>query len=150
MGQRRWDLAALPYLVLAISPALTLPISAVILASVPGCGNDEPWWELRRFEIALLPALADLLPFLWLVSGRPAVRRAAMIAGLLGAARYAVPQAAVLVYSVSSGGQASNSDCTISSFFAVGVLAPAMLVLWLVSLLIVAVILARARRVPPG
>ena len=150
MGERWWDRSLIPYLVLAVSPVLTLPISAILLASVPGCGDDEPWWELRHFEIALLPALADLLPFLWLLSRAPSARRAAIVAGLMGSTRYAIPQATTLVHSMSSGGQAMNSDCTISSQFAAAVLVPMMVVLWLVSALIVAVMLLRARRVPPG
>ena len=147
VGRQWWDRPALPYLILAASPLLTLPISAIVLGSIPDCGDDEPWWELRNFEIALLPSLADLLPFLWLVSGTPGVRRAAIVAGLMGSARYAIPQAATLVYSTSSGGQALNSQCTISSYFVL-VLAPIMLTLWLLSALIVAVILLRARRSP--
>ena len=142
MGQRWWDRSVLPYLVLALSPVLTLPISARILGAMPDCGEDEPWWELRYFELALVPALADFLPFLWLLSRAPGVRGAAIVAGLMGSARYAIPQAATLIYSMSSGG-----ECTISSYFAV-VLAPVMLTLWLVSALIVAVILIRARRIP--
>ena len=147
VGRRWWDRAALPYLMLAASPVLTLPISATVLGSVPDCGVDEPWWELRYFEIALVPSLADLLPFLWLVSGTPGVRRAAIAAGLMGSARYAIPQAATLIESMSSGGQALNSQCTISSPFVAG-LVPLILVLWLLSALIVAVILLRARRRP--
>src|SRR3972149_9523366 len=127
MGERWWDRSLIPYLVLAVSPVLTLPISAMPLASIPDCGDDEPWWQLRHFEIALLPALAVLLPFLWLVSGTPGVRGAAIAAGLMGSARYAIPQAATLIESMSSGGQALNSDCTISIFFVVAVLAPIML-----------------------
>jgi len=146
-GRRWWDRPALPYLLLAASPVLTLLISWIILASLPDCGEDEPWWELRHFEIALVPSLADLLPSLWLVSGTPGVRRAAIVAGLMGSARYAIPQAATLIYSTSSGGQALNSQCTISSYFVL-VLAPIMLTLWLLSALIVAVILLRARRSP--
>jgi len=149
MGQRWWDRSLIPYLVLAVSPVVALPISAILLASIPDCGDDEPWWELRQFELALLPALADLLPFLWLLSRAPGVRRAAIVAGLMGSARFAIPQAATLVFSMSSGGQASNSECTISSQFA-AVLAAVMLALWLVSALIVAVILLRARRVAAG
>ncbi len=146
MGQRWWDRSLLPYLVLAVSPVLTLPASRIILASIPDCGVDEPWWELRDFELALAPGLADLLPFLWLASGAPGVRRAAIVAGLLGSARYAIPQAATLMYSISYGGQESPG-CTISSFFA-ATLALAMLALWLVTALIVAVILLRARAIP--
>ena len=144
---RWWDRPALPYLMLAASPLLTLLISWIILASLPDCGEDEPWWELRHFEIALVPALADLLPFLWLVSGTPSVRGAAIAAGLVGSARYAIPQAATLMHSMSSGGQ-ENPGCTISVYFAVGVLGPIILALWLVSALIVAVTLLRAGRPP--
>src|SRR3990172_7196414 len=133
---------------LSISPVLTLPISFLLLGSIPDCGEDEPWWELRNFQIALVPALADLLPFLWLVSGTTGVRAAAIVAGLTGSVRYAIPQAATLMYSASSAGQASNSECTISSPFVAAVLVPVMLTLWLVSALIVAVILLRARRMP--
>ena len=147
MGRPWWDRPALPYLMLAVSPVLTLLISWIILASIPDCGEDEPWWELRHFEIALVPALADLLPFLWLLSGTPGVRGAAIVAGLMGSARYAIPQAATLIYSMSSGGQTLNSECTISIFFVAG-LVPIMLTLWLVSALIVAGILLRARSSP--
>ena len=144
MGQRWRDRAALPYLVLAVSPVLTFLIGWIILASLPDCGDDEPWWELRQFELALLPALADFVPFLWLVSTAPGVRRAATVAGLMGSARYAIPQAATLMYSRSYGVH-ENPECTISVYFA-GVLAPVMLALWLVSALVVAVILLRARK----
>jgi hypothetical protein len=123
--------------VLSLSPAVTLPLSAIILASVPDSGMDEPWWELRHLEIALLPGLADLLPFLWLVSRAPDVRRAAFVAGLLGMVRYAVPQAATLIYGTSYG--------EISIFFVLGILAPMMLTLWLVTLVIAAVMLLRGR-----
>src|SRR3989337_461583 len=142
-GRRWWDRPALPYLMLAVSPLLTLPINWIILGSIPDCGDDEPWWELRHFEIALAPALADILPFLWLVSGTPGVRRAAIVAGLMGSARYAIPQAATLIYSASSGEQALNSQCTISSLFAAAVLVPIMLTLWLLSALIVCRLLLR-------
>ena len=148
MGQRWWDPSVLPYLTLLITPVVTLPVSALLLQSIPDCGVDEPWWELRHFEIALAPALADLLPFLWLASSTPGVRGAAVVAGLMGTARYAVPQAATLIASISSTGQASNSECTISTFFVAAVLVPIILTLWLVSALIVAAILLRARRVP--
>jgi len=148
MGERWWDRSILPYLMLTLSPLLALPISLLILGSIPDCGEDEPWWELRHFEIALVPSLADFLPFLWLVSGKPGVRGAAIVAGLMGSARYAIPQAATLIYSMSSGGQALNSECTMSSLFAAAVLVPVMLTLWLVSALIVAVILLRAGRSP--
>jgi hypothetical protein len=147
VGQRWWDRPVLPYLVLAVSPVLTFPISAIILARLPDCGVDEPWWELRHFEIAFVPALADLSPLLWLASGRPEVRGAALLAGLVAAGRLAIPQAATLVYGLSSGGQAANPDCTVSSFFAAAVLGPMILALWLASLLIAAVLL-RAGRVP--
>jgi hypothetical protein len=109
--------------VLAISPVLTLPIARILLWVIPDCGDDEPWWELRHFQLALAPGLVDLLPFLWLLSRAPAVRRTALVAAVMGSVRYAIPQVATLIYSTSSGAQTSNADCTISSFF-VAALAP--------------------------
>ncbi len=144
-GQRRLNRWFLPYLVLSVSPALTLPISLNILFSLPDCGIDEPWWELRHFEIALLPALADFLPFLWLVSGIARVRQAAVVAGLVGAARYAIPQAATLTYGMSLGGQTLNPECSISSLFVGALLVPLILALWFASALIAAVVLLRSR-----
>jgi hypothetical protein len=130
--------------VLAVLPVLTLPISVAILGSVPECEGDEPWWDIGYFELALLPGLADLLPFAWLRSGTPGVRRAAVIAGLIGAVRFAVPQALTLLDHASTGG----GGCTISVFFAAGMLAPTMLALWLASAVISAVIVRRARKAP--
>src|SRR3989304_6628145 len=117
--QRWWARPVLPYLVLSVSPVATLLIGWIILQSIPECVEDDPWWELRHFELALLPALLDFLPFLWLVSGTPGVRGAALVAGLMGSARYAIAQAATLIYGTSYGysGQSFNSDCTISTFF---------------------------------
>ena len=150
MTGKQWlDRPVLPYLLLAVSPVLTLPIGTVILLSLPDCGVDEPWWELRYFEIALLPALADLFPFLWPASRKPTVRKAAIVAGLIGSARYEVPQVSTLIYSVFSGGQVSNQTCSVSSFFVAAALIPLILGLWLVSALAVAVILLRAARRAP-
>ena len=150
-SQRWWDRSVLPYLVLSVSPVATLLIGRMILVALPDCGIDEPWWELRHFELALLPALLDVLPFLWLISGTRGVRGAAIVAGLMGAARYAVLQAATLRYSASFSGQhyGSISDCTgtISIFFVLW-LVPLMLALWLGSALIAAVIVLRASRRP--
>ncbi len=146
-GQRWWNRPVLPYLVLSITPALTLLIGRIILGALPDCGEDEPGWELRHFEIALLPALADLLPLLWLVSRAPGVRSAALVASLLGAARYAIIQGATLDWSMSSRGQSLNPDCT-TSIYLLLLLVPLILTLWLASALIAAVILLRARGKP--
>ena len=150
-GHRWWDRPVLPYLVLSVSPLATLLIGWNILQSIPVCFEDDPWWELRHFQLALLPALLDVLPFLWLVSGTRGVRGAAIAAGLMGTARYAVLQGATLRYSASFSGQhyGSISDCTgtISIFFVLW-LVPLMLALWLVSALISAVIVLRASRRP--
>ena len=144
MGQRWWDRPALPYLMLVASPLLTLPISATILLIIPGCGEPGPpgeplgstqGFELGYFEIALLPALADLLPFLWLVSRTPGVKRAAIVAGRMGLARYAIPQVLTLT------GALAGPECAVSGFGVVLLLFPIMLILWFVSAIVVAVIL---------
>ena len=149
-GRRWWDRPVLPYLVLSVSPVATLLIGRIILFSLPVCVEADYWWELRHFELALLPALLDFLPFLWLVSGTRGVRGAAIVAGLIGSARYAILQAATLFYSAPSGEHyGSISDCpgTISIFFVLW-LVPLMLALWLGSALIAAVIVLRARERP--
>ena len=153
MGQRWWDRPTLPYLMLVASPLLIAPSSFIILLFIPGCGEVIPGeplgstdgWEPGYFEIALLPALAELLPFLWLASGTPRVRRAARVAGLMGLARYAFPQAFTLmaVLEVFSEGYFGVPECPISSFVVALFLIPTMLILWLVSTLVVAVILFR-------
>jgi hypothetical protein len=146
LARRVWRDAPLqPYLVLALSPALTLPAAWLILAALPDCGADEPWWELRHFELALLPSLADFLPFLWVASREGRVRLAALLAGLAGSARYAVPQALTLAYSASSRGQELNADCTVSSFFAAW-LAAIMLALWGASVLVAGALVWRQVR----
>ena len=148
-GQRWWDRPALPYLMLAASPLLTLPISFMILLSIPDCGKavvgepSDEGWELRHFQIALLPALADLLPFLWLVSRTPVVRRAAIVAGLLGSARYAIPQAATLLESM---GQFNGGECAVAGYFVGIVLIPIIFILWLVSALAVMLLWPRGAR----
>lgn len=149
-GQRWWEQPLLPYLVLSVSPVLTLLAGWWILTSIPDCGEDEPWWELRHFELALLPALADFLPFLWLASRAPGVRGAALVAGLIGSARYTILQGATLIYASSSRGQESNEDCTVSVFFAVLELAPTMLIVWFVSALIAAALVRRGRLAKPS
>jgi hypothetical protein len=130
---------------LSASPVATLVIGRLILGTLPDCGEDEPWWELRHFQLALLPALLDFLPFVWLVSRAPGVRRAAVIAGALGASRYAMVQVATLVYSTSSRGQESNADCTVSVFFLL-VLVPIFLALWAATALISGALVLRGRR----
>lgn len=149
MLRRFLDRRFLPYLVLAITPALTLPLSAAILRSIPECGRDDPFWdethwEFGYFELALLPGLADLLPFAWLFSHAPSVRRAAVIAGLIGAVRFAVPQVLTLLAHTSSRGLGSNADCTISVFFAVA-LVYVIPALWLASAVIAIVMVLRSR-----
>ena len=106
-----------PLLLVLVSPVLTAPISLALISSIPDCGLDEPWWELPRIQRALLPGLVDLLPFLWLASSGTRVRQAAIIAGLIGAARFAAPQVSVALYAESSGGLASAPACNVSSFF---------------------------------
>ena len=46
---------------------------------------------------ALSPGLLNLTPVLWLLFGRPSVRRTAIIATVLGAARFLIPVVAVFV-----------------------------------------------------
>ena len=129
-----------PFLVLLLSPIVTAPITAVIIFSLPDCGADEPWWELPHMQRAFLPALVDLLPFLWLASPASSVKWAATIAGLIGAVRFAFPQMAIAMYAAASGGQIDDPSCSVSSFL-LAVLAPSMLALWLITSVIGAFVL---------
>ena len=158
-GRQWWDRWFLPYLVLVLSPVLTLPVSGLLIGSLPYCLVDEPSYRLRHFEIALLPSLADLLPFLWLASSTLGVRRAAIVAGLIGSVRFAIPQVLTLIEHIEVVRWVPSGDAlhppepelcpeyTIHTFFILS-LVFIILALWLVSALIVAVILLRARRRP--
>lgn len=86
-----WNRWYSPYLVLLLVPVITLPVTFTIWESIPYCIIDEHQYKTRDVALALSPTVADLLPFLWFLSRAPGVRRAAIIAGLIGAARFAIP-----------------------------------------------------------
>lgn len=99
-----------------------MTVGAAVLASVPDCGGDEPWWEFRHFELALLPALADFLPLLWILSRTAEVRHAGLIAGGIGAVRYGILQGSTFLASAASVGPAGKAHCTISVFYLAGLI----------------------------
>ena len=159
VGRQWWNRWFLPYLVLVLSPLLTLPFSGLLISSLPYCQVDEPSYRLRHFEIALLPSLADLLPFLWRASSTLRMRRAAIVAGLIGSVRFAIPQVLTLIEHIEAVRWVPSGDAlhppepelcpeyTINTFFIL-YLVFIMLTLWLASALIVAVILLRDRKRP--
>lgn len=128
-----------PYVALIVAPLLAWPIAVLILRGLTDCGEDEPWWRLGDFELALLPALSDFLPLAWVLSRERAMKRAAVLAGGIGAVRYAVVQGTTLWYSSMSPGQSLNADCTVSALFAVG-LTWMVIGLWVVSLVLAVVL----------
>ena len=134
-----------PFLMMFFSPVLTLPITGGIIAGLPDCGLDEPWWELRHMRLALLPGLVDLLLFAWLLSGKLKVRLAAVVAGVIGIFRVGFPQVLLSIYVTSSGGQAVDPSCSVSSFLLVWMIL-AMLGVWAASTLIGATVLHRITR----
>ena len=160
-GQVRqwWNQWFVPYVVLTVSPVITLSASAVIFTLLPYCLDDERGYRLRDFEIALAPSVADLLPFLWLASRMPRVRSAAVVAGLIGLVRFAIPQIFTLMATIPADPHLlappePPGPCEgypISTFTAVGV-GYIMPVLWLVSALISGLIVAvtARRRQPPA
>ena len=139
------DRPLLPFLPLFLSPLVTVPIIAGIVASLPDCGIDEPWWQLQHIQLAFLPALLDLAPFLWVASSQSQVRRAGLVAGVLGMTRAALPQVLVAVYAANWGGHGGDPDCSVSSFL-LPFLATVMLGLWLGSVLVAAFYLRRTAR----
>ena len=142
-----------PFSLLFLVPIVTGSITFLILLRLPGgCViGDTSSWELRHAQMAFLPGAANLLPFLWLMSPTARVRRAAMVAGLIGAAVFALPQAG-LIFPFIPGGTASGSlwSCPGSVYvhplYAVFVLLPATLILWFVSTLLGTVIFFRTSR----
>ena len=158
-GQVRqwWNQWFVPYVVLTVLPAITLSASAVIITQLPYCQADEPSYRLRDFEIALAPSAADLLPFLWLASGMPKVRGSAVVAGLIGLVRFAIPHIYTLMEIIPDDPHLlappePPGPCEgypISTFTAVGV-GYIMLVVWLVSAFIsgLIVVVTATRRQP--
>ena len=154
-----WNQWFAPYVVLTVSPAITLSASVAIFTLLPYCLDDERGYRLRDFEIALAPSVADLLPFLWLASGTPKVRYAAIVAGLIGLVRFAIPHIYTLMEIIPDDPHLlappePPGPCEgypISTFTAVGV-GYIMPVLWLVSALIsgLIVVVTARRRQPPA
>ena len=134
-----------PFLLVFLAPLVTVPITGGIIVSLPDCGLDEPWWELRHIQLALLPGVVNLLPPVWLVSAKSQVRRAGAVAGMIGVARVALPQVLVVIYATSSGRQAGDPTCSVSVFLLVW-LVPLMLGVWITSALFGAFALRRIAR----
>ena len=54
-----------PFLLLFLVPIVTGSITFLILLRLPGCViGDDSSWELRQAQMAFLPGVANLLPFL--------------------------------------------------------------------------------------
>jgi hypothetical protein len=70
-------------------------------------------------RLALLPGLVDLVPFVWLVSAKAQVRRAAAVAGVIGVVRVVLPQLEVGIYAAGYGGQGGDPSCSVSVFLLV-------------------------------
>ena len=60
----RLDRPLYPFLLVFLLPIATVPITLLLLSSLPqGCViGDDPTWELRYAQVALLPGVANLLP----------------------------------------------------------------------------------------
>ncbi len=127
-----------PFLLVYLLPIVTVPITFLLLLSLPtGCViGDSSTWELRYAQVAFLPGVANLLPFLWLMSRTARVRRSAIAAGLIGAARFAFPQVMLSFFFTVPG---SSSSCSASVYvdpYELFLLVPLTLILWVVSTLL--------------
>jgi hypothetical protein len=134
------DRLVAPYIVLLLSPAFSLLASVTLLNSIPACEGDEPWWKFSDFELVLLPGLLDFAPLLWIGSRVAAVRKAAIIGGVIGSIRFAIPQITTLLVEATTS---TTDGCDISVYYVVAALAPLMLALWVASGVVVALILGR-------
>lgn len=121
-----------PFSLLFFIPLITSLAGFVILAEVPRCGGDEPWWEAKHVRLAFLPGVLNLVPLAWLFFKPQSTRQAGLTAGIMGAAQFALPQAALAYYAAVPGadGQIGNPSCTVSVFL-LPWLVPSMVILWL-------------------
>ena len=126
-----------PFLLVYLLPIVTVPSTFLLLLSLPtGCViGDTSTWELRYAQVAFLPGVANLLPFLWLMSRTARVRRSAIVAGLIGAVRFVFPQVMLFFFTVS-GSTWSCSGSVYVDPYKLLLLVPLMLIVWVVSTLL--------------
>src|SRR3990170_785091 len=83
-----------PFVWILLAPLATVPLTLTMLAFRPGghyCGDLCDNVPLGHALASLWPGIFNLAPFLWLRSSSGRVRGAAVVAGILGALRVAVP-----------------------------------------------------------
>lgn len=159
LPQPWWNRWYSPYLALVLVPVATLPLTFAIWDSIPTCIIDETQYKTRDVALALSPTVADLLPFLWFLSRAPGVRRAAIIAGLIGAVRFAIPVILLLaevqeeeprMLLAPPDPPGPCEDYPVSMFFFLGMIF-FMPILWAASALLagLAVLITRANPSPP-
>ena len=121
-----------PFLLVFVLPIIASLASFALLTAIPQCGNDETWWEAKHVRLAFLPGILNLLPLAWLISGSLLARQAGAIAGIMGAAQFALPQAALAYYAAvpGVGGQIGIPSCTVSVFL-LPWLVPGIFILWI-------------------
>ena len=120
-----------PFLLVFLLPLIAALASIGILTEMPKCGSDETWWEAKHVRLAFLPGVVGLIPLAWLFSSSLPAKQAGGIAGIMGAAQFALPQASVAYYAAvaEAGSQVGNPSCTVSVFL-LPWLVPSIVVLW--------------------
>ena len=143
----KFDSPRWPFLLVFVLPVITALASFAILTAMPQCGGDEPWWEAKHFRLAFLPGILNLVPLAWLVSKSLPASQAGGIAGIMGAAQFALPQAALAYYAAvpGAGGQLGNPSCTVSVFL-LPWLVPSMVILWIICVIIGVIALRKLAR----
>ena len=141
-----------PFLLVFLLPIVTVPVTLLLLSYLPtGCViGDSSTWELRYVQVAFLPGVANLFPFLWSKSRTARVRRSASVAGLIGTARFVFPQ--VMLFFITAPG--SSWSCFVTGPVYVDpykllLLVPLMLILWVSSTLLGTGIFLRVNRKLP-
>ena len=126
-----------PFLLVYLLPIVTVPITFLLLLSLPtGCViGDTSTWELRYAQVAFLPGVANLLPFLWFMSRTARVRRSAIVAGLIGAVRFVFPQVMLFFFTVSGSAWSCSGSVYVDPY-ALLLFVPLTLILWVVSTLL--------------
>lgn len=105
---RRWG----PFAWIVLIPVVTIPLTQAITATFVKSSECNYQVDFLGGEascpdgpvlLALMPGLLNLAPILWLLINDVEVRRNAVIAGGLGAARFAVPMLGVILSGPGSG-----------------------------------------------
>jgi hypothetical protein len=92
-----------PVLVALLVPIVTLPLTLILVNQIErqgicsGLSLGETRCPTIPMVLSLTPGILNLVPAFWVLSRNPGIGRLAVLAALLGAARWAAPAAIYLM-----------------------------------------------------